>query len=158
MPITLSPAALIGYGVRVFCIAIENDRRYRFTCASDVHSLTKRLEGRLKFVVAIVKPEKLDDVRRALTDLGVHGMTVSEVQGFGRQKGHREVYRGAEYKVDFVPKLKVEIAVPFDAVDDVVAAIEQSAKTGAIGDGKIFVLDLQQAVRVRTGEIGADAL
>lgn len=112
----------------------------------------------LKLIKAIIKPQKLDDVRAALTALGVQGVTVSEVRGFGRQKGHREVYRGAEYTVDFVPKLKLEIAVGAALAGDVVNAIADAAKTGAIGDGKIFVLDLEQAVRVRTGETGADAL
>ncbi|MBB5517729.1 P-II family nitrogen regulator [Amphiplicatus metriothermophilus] len=112
----------------------------------------------MKFIMAVIKPQKLDDVRTALNALGVNGMTVSEVKGFGRQKGHKEVYRGAEYQVDFVPKLKIEIAAPADRTPAIVAAIRDTARTGAIGDGKIFVFDLIDAVRVRTGESGADAL
>ncbi|MEQ8935213.1 MAG: P-II family nitrogen regulator [Amphiplicatus sp.] len=112
----------------------------------------------MKFIIAVIKPQKLDDVRSALNGLGVSGMTVTEVKGYGRQKGHKEVYRGAEYQVDFVPKLKIEIAVPSDQADAAVNAIVGSARSGAIGDGKIFVLDLLEAVRVRTGETGVDAL
>ncbi len=112
----------------------------------------------MKYVIAIVKPHKLEDVRNALTGIGVEGMTVSEVKGFGRQKGHSEVYRGAEYKVDFVPKVKIELAVDASSVASVVETIRNSAKTGRIGDGKIFVLDLGEAMRVRTGETGAAAL
>ena len=112
----------------------------------------------MKFIIAVIKPQKLDDVRSALNGLGVSGMTVTEVKGYGRQKGHKEVYRGAEYQVDFVPKLKIEIAVASDQADAAVAAIVNAARSGAIGDGKIFVLDLLEAVRVRTGETGVDAL
>jgi len=112
----------------------------------------------LKFVTAIIKPQKLDEVRAALTALGVQGMTVTEVQGFGRQKGHKEIYRGAEYNVDFLPKVKLEIAVAADIAVDVVNAIASAAQSGAIGDGKIFVFDLEQVVRVRTGETGVEAL
>jgi len=112
----------------------------------------------MKYVIAIVKPHKLDDVRNALTGIGVEGMTVSDVKGFGRQKGHSEVYRGAEYKVDFVPKVKIELAVDASRVASVVETIRDSAKTDRIGDGKIFVLDLGEAMRVRTGETGAAAL
>ena len=112
----------------------------------------------MKLVTAIIKPFKLDDVRAALSEIGVSGMTVTEVKGFGRQKGHTELYRGAEYVVDFLPKVKVEAAMADDLVERAVEAIEQSARTGKIGDGKIFVLDLQQVVRIRTGETGADAL
>jgi len=112
----------------------------------------------LKFVTAIIKPQKLDDVHAALTALGVQGMTVTEVQGFGRQKGHKEIYRGAEYNVDFLPKVKLEIAVVADIAIDVVNAIASAAQSGAIGDGKIFVFDLEQVVRVRTGETGVEAL
>src|ERR1700684_3133919 len=104
----------------------------------------------MKLITAIIKPFKLDDVRAALSEIGVSGMTVSEVKGFGRQKGHTELYRGAEYVVDFIPKVKLEIAVADDLVVKVVAAIEDSAKTGRIGDGKIFVLPLEDAVRIRT--------
>jgi nitrogen regulatory protein P-II 2 len=112
----------------------------------------------MKLVAAIIKPFKLDDVREALADIGVSGITVIEVKGFGRQKGHTELYRGAEYVVDFLPKIKVEIAVDDDKVDDVIEAITSSARTGKIGDGKIFVFDLSQVIRIRTGETGPDAL
>lgn len=112
----------------------------------------------MKWVVAIIKPFKLDDVRQALTDVGVTGMTVSEVRGFGRQKGHTELYRGAEYQVDFLPKLKVEMAVAADRVDQIIEAIRTAGSTGRIGDGKIFVLDVDQAVRIRTGETGTTAI
>jgi len=112
----------------------------------------------MKLVIAIIQPYKLDSVRAALVDLGVVGMTVTEVRGYGRQKGHKEVYRGAEYTIAFVPKLKVEVAVADQRVDDVVAAIRQGALTGKIGDGKIFVVELTAAMRVRTGERDADAL
>jgi nitrogen regulatory protein P-II 2 len=112
----------------------------------------------MKIVMAIIKPFKLDEVRDALTAVGVHGMTVTEVKGYGRQKGHTEIYRGTEYAVSFLPKLKVEVAVPGDQVDKVVEAITSAAKTGQIGDGKIFVHSLEQAVRIRTGETDAAAL
>ncbi len=112
----------------------------------------------MKMVMAIIKPFKLDDVREALAEAGVTGITVTEVKGFGRQKGHTELYRGAEYVVDFLPKLKLEVAATNDQVDRVVEAILQSAGTGKIGDGKIFVWDLERAVRIRTGELDADAL
>ena len=112
----------------------------------------------MKFITAVIKPFKLDDVREALMDVGIEGMTVTEVKGFGRQKGHAEVYRGAEYKVSFLPKVRIDIALDDAAVDAVVEAIQQSANTGKIGDGKIFVLDVQQTIRVRTGETGADAV
>lgn len=112
----------------------------------------------MKFVMAIIKPFKLDVVREALTELGVQGLTVSEVKGFGRQKGQTEIYRGAEYAVNFLPKIKIEVAVTDDLVDQLVEAIQRSANTGRIGDGKIFVLDLAAAVRIRTGEASADAL
>ncbi|MET0004657.1 MAG: P-II family nitrogen regulator [Candidatus Thiodiazotropha sp.] len=112
----------------------------------------------MKMVSAIIKPFKLDDVREALSEVGVAGITVTEVKGFGRQKGHTELYRGAEYVVDFLPKIKFEIAVDDDIVDQVVEAISNAAKTGKIGDGKIFVTDVEQVVRVRTGETGPEAL
>ena len=112
----------------------------------------------MKLVVAIIKPFKLEEVRDALTAIGVHGMTVTEVKGYGRQKGHMEIYRGAEYAVNFLPKLRVEVAVSSDQADRVVEAISSSAKTGQIGDGKIFVSPIEQAMRIRTGEIDADAL
>ncbi|KUJ00383.1 MULTISPECIES: P-II family nitrogen regulator [Vibrio] len=112
----------------------------------------------MKLINAIIKPFKLDDVREALSDVGIEGMTVSEVKGFGRQKGHTELYRGAEYQVDFLPKVKLEIATQGDNVDRVVEAIIKAAHTGKIGDGKIFVYDLSQAVRIRTGETDSEAL
>ena len=112
----------------------------------------------MKLIVAIVKPFKLDAVREALTSVGVQGITVSEVKGFGRQKGHTEIYRGAEYVVNYVPKLRLDVVVPDDLAERVVEAIEGAAKTGEIGDGKIFVSELEQAIRIRTGETGADAL
>jgi len=112
----------------------------------------------MKLVIAIIQPHRLDNVRAALVAMGVEGMTVTEVRGYGRQKGHKEVYRGAEYAISFVPKLKLEVAVKDERTDDVVAAIRQAALTGKIGDGKIFVVDLKAAVRVRTGEAGDDAL
>ena len=112
----------------------------------------------MKLVMAIIKPFKLDEVRDALTSVGVHGMTVTEVKGYGRQKGHTEIYRGAEYAVNFLPKLKIEVGVADDLEDRVVAAISNAAKTGQIGDGKIFVYDLNSAVRIRTGETDNNAL
>ena len=112
----------------------------------------------MKMVVAIIKPFKLDDVRSALAEVGVQGITVTEVKGFGRQKGHTELYRGAEYVVDFLPKVKLELAVDDEQVDRVVEAIIETARTGKIGDGKIFVADLGQTVRIRTGEAGSRAL
>jgi nitrogen regulatory protein P-II 2 len=112
----------------------------------------------MKIVVAIIKPFKLDEVRDALTAIGVHGMTVTEVKGYGRQKGHTEIYRGTEYAVSFLPKLKVEVAVAANQTDKAVEAITAAAKTGQIGDGKIFVFGLEQAVRIRTGETDAAAL
>ena len=112
----------------------------------------------MKFVSAIIKPFKLDEVREALSVIGVQGITVTEVKGFGRQKGHTELYRGAEYVVDFLPKVKIEIAIQDDLLDQVVEAIEKSAATGKIGDGKIFVFNLEQAYRIRTGETGVEAL
>ncbi|MDR7192069.1 nitrogen regulatory protein P-II 1 [Luteimonas terrae] len=112
----------------------------------------------MKMVMAIIKPFKLDDVREALADVGVNGITVTEVKGFGRQKGHTELYRGAEYVVDFLPKVKLEIVVTDDIVDNVVESILKSAGMGKIGDGKIFVYDLERAVRIRTGELDSDAI
>ena len=112
----------------------------------------------MKFVMAIIKPFKLDDVREALTALGVQGLTVTEARGFGRQKGHTEIYRGAEYAVNFVPKIKLEIAVSNDLVERVVDTIQKTASTGRIGDGKIFVFDMMQAVRIRTGDRNEEAL
>ena len=112
----------------------------------------------MKIITAIVKPFKLDDVRQALGEIGVQGLTVSEVKGFGRQKGHTELYRGAEYVVDFLPKVKLEVAIDDDLVDQVIDAITSSANTGKIGDGKIFITTLEQVVRIRTGESGPAAL
>lgn len=112
----------------------------------------------MKLVTAIIKPFKLDDVREALHEVGIAGITVSEIKGFGRQKGHTELYRGAEYSVDFLPKLKLEIAVTADMSEQVVEAIQKSAATGKIGDGKIFVSSLEEVVRIRTGETGAQAI
>jgi len=114
--------------------------------------------NQMKIVMAIIKPFKLDEVREALTGIGVQGLTVSEVKGYGRQKGHTEIYRGTEYAVSFLPKLKIEIGVASDAVDKTVEAIAAAAKTGQIGDGKIFVYSIDQAMRIRTGETDADAL
>lgn len=112
----------------------------------------------MKIVIAIIKPFKLDEVRDALTAVGVHGLTVTEVKGYGRQKGHTEIYRGAEYAVSFLPKIKIEVAVPSELADAVIEAITSSARTGQIGDGKIFVSSLERAVRIRTGEANNDAL
>ena len=112
----------------------------------------------MKLITAIIKPFKLDDVREALSEVGVQGITVTEVKGFGRQKGHTELYRGAEYVVDFLPKIKLEIAIEDDKVDGVIEAITNAAATGKIGDGKIFVTSLEQIIRIRTGETGGDAV
>ena len=112
----------------------------------------------MKLISAIIKPFKLDDVRESLSEIGVQGITVTEVKGFGRQKGHTELYRGAEYVVDFLPKVKLEVAVKADLTEQVIVAISKAANTGKIGDGKIFVYPLEQAVRIRTGETGPDAL
>lgn len=112
----------------------------------------------MKLITAIIKPFKLDDVRDALSEIGVKGLTVTEVKGFGRQKGHTELYRGAEYVVDFLPKVKIEIAISDDMVESVIEAITKVANTGKIGDGKIFVSNLEQVVRIRTGETGGDAI
>lgn len=112
----------------------------------------------MKLVCVIIKPFKMDDVHEALIEIGIHGITVTEVKGFGRQKGHTELYRGAEYVVDFLPKIKLEMAVADDQVDAVIEAISKSAYTGKIGDGKIFVYNLEQVIRIRTGETGEDAL
>ena len=112
----------------------------------------------MKLITAIVKPFKLDDVRQALSDIGVQGITVTEVKGFGRQKGHTELYRGAEYVVDFLPKVKIEAAITDDIADQVIEAISKAANTGKIGDGKIFLASIEQAIRIRTGETGDEAL
>ena len=112
----------------------------------------------MKLVTAIIKPFRLDDVRNALSEVGIQGMTVSEVEGFGRQRGHTELYRGAEYVVDFLPKAKIEVAVADDRLDETIESIVMSAKTGKVGDGKIFVTNLEQVIRIRTGETGDSAL
>ena len=112
----------------------------------------------MKMITAVIKPFKLDDVREAVAEIGIQGITVTEVKGFGRQRGHTELYRGAEYVVDFLPKAKIELAVDDDVVEQVVEAIANTARTGNIGDGKIFVTDLEQAIRIRTGETGAAAV
>ncbi len=112
----------------------------------------------MKMITAIIKPFKLDDVRQAVADIGIQGITVTEVKGFGRQRGHTELYRGAEYVVDFLPKTKVELAVPDDIADQVVEAITNTARTGKVGDGKIFVSNIEQAIRIRTGETDSDAV
>jgi nitrogen regulatory protein P-II 2 len=129
--------------------------------SSKQYSLSSRRHNKEKFmklVTAIIKPFKLDDVREALSEIGVQGITVTEVKGFGRQKGHTELYRGAEYVVDFLPKVKIEVAIGTDLLDQVVEAIAKAANTGKIGDGKIFVSALEQAIRIRTGETGTDAV
>ena len=112
----------------------------------------------MKLIMAVIKPFRLDDVRDALSEIGIKGMTVTEVKGFGRQKGHTELYRGAEYAVDFLPKIKLEVAVPSDLVDRVIESISTAAQTGKIGDGKIFVSKIEQVIRIRTGETGPEAL
>jgi nitrogen regulatory protein P-II 2 len=112
----------------------------------------------MKWIIAVVQPHRLDEVRDALSQIGVHGMTVTEVRGYGRQKGHTEIYRGAEYQVNYLPKLKIEVAIDDDLLERSIEAVTQAARTGKIGDGKIFVLDLASATRIRTGETGPDAL
>jgi len=118
----------------------------------------KEEESTMKMITAIIKPYKLDDVREALSDMGIHGLTATEVKGFGRQKGHTELYRGAEYVVDFLPKVKIETAVSSEIVDQAIDAIIKAANTGKIGDGKIFVTNIEQTIRIRTGETGPEAL
>lgn len=127
-------------------------------CPAELLKQISKEEYGMKLIIAIIKPFKLDDLRDALSRSGVHGLTVTEIKGFGRQKGHTELYRGAEYRVDFLPKLKLEIAVSDEQADAVVETIQQVANTGKIGDGKIFVLDLLESIRIRTGERGSDAL
>jgi nitrogen regulatory protein P-II 2 len=130
-----------------------------WSSASNTLSKLPPIQGAImKLVTAIIKPFKLDEVREALSAIGVQGITVTEVKGFGRQKGHTELYRGAEYVVDFLPKVKIEAAVSSDQVERVIEAIEAGARTGKIGDGKVFVYDLEQVIRIRTGETGAEAL
>jgi nitrogen regulatory protein P-II 1 len=119
---------------------------------------SKGWRGKMKKIEAIVKPFKLEEVKDALTKIGVQGMTVTEVKGFGRQRGHTEVYRGAEYKIDFIPKSKIELIVPEDLVNQVIETIERAAKTGKIGDGKIFLCPVEEVIRIRTGERGRDAI
>jgi nitrogen regulatory protein P-II 2 len=169
------PAARVLNGARaVFYIRARREtltalypRRFQYSmlpCSNVLVDSTVRLRlfepgaRYMKMVIAIIKPFKLDDVRAALAEVGIQGITVTEVKGFGRQKGHTELYRGAEYVVDFLPKVKLELAVDDDQVDRVVEAIIETARTGKIGDGKIFVSDLGQAVRIRTGEAGSRAL
>jgi len=123
-----------------------------------VRTLKKKGGFTMMKIEAIIKPFKLDDVKEALNKIGIQGMTVSEVKGYGRQKGHKEIYRGAEYAVDFIPKIKIEIVIAADRADQVVETIREAANTGKIGDGKIFVMPVEQALRVRTGETGADAI
>jgi nitrogen regulatory protein P-II 2 len=128
-------------------------------CVFSAQAHTHRVRDKvMKLVIAVIKPFKLDEVRDKLVSIGVHGMTASEVKGYGRQKGHTEIYRGAEYAINFLPKIRIEVAVPSDQVDRVIEAIKESAKTGQIGDGKIFVTPIEQAVRIRTGETDVDAL
>ena len=115
-------------------------------------------ESKMKMITAVIKPFKLDDVRQAVADIGIQGITVTEVKGFGRQRGHTELYRGAEYVVDFLPKAKIELAVADDIADQVIEAITDAARTGKIGDGKVFVIDVEQAIRIRTGETGTAAV
>jgi nitrogen regulatory protein P-II 2 len=125
---------------------------------ADCHRDRTKETATMKLITAIIKPFKLDDVREALTAIGVQGMTASEVQGFGRQKGHTEIYRGAEYEVQFLPKIKIEVVINDDLVENVTEAIQTSAKTDKIGDGKIFISEVAKVVRIRTGEIDADAI
>jgi nitrogen regulatory protein P-II 2 len=124
-------------------------------CQKDEHA---HREEWMKYVIAVIKPNRLDDVRKALAEIGVKGMTLSEAKGYGRQKGHTEIYRGAEYQIDFVPKAKIELAIDDVLLPVVVETIQRTARTGKIGDGKIFVLDLDETIRIRTGETGSDAL
>jgi nitrogen regulatory protein P-II 2 len=137
------------------CIERQRELVAQDRCTAPGHCLG---EPTMKMVTAVVKPFKLDEVREALSAIGVQGITVTEVKGFGRQKGHTELYRGAEYVVDFLPKVKIEAAIDDAILDQVIEAIEKSARTGKIGDGKVFVSDLEQVVRIRTGETGKDAL
>src|SRR5271166_3097986 len=139
----------------IFCRDIDIVRLPRTSASSGLPLPQDRF---MKLVIAIIKPFKLDEVRDALVAVGVHGMTASEVKGYGRQKGHTEIYRGAEYAINFLPKIRIEVAVPSDRVDTVIDAITSAAKTGQIGDGKIFVTPIEQAIRIRTGETDVDAL
>jgi nitrogen regulatory protein P-II 2 len=137
------------------CGANEYFRSRRFNRARRPKNWSR---SAMKLITAIIKPFKLDDVRQAVADIGVQGITVTEVQGFGRQRGHTELYRGAEYRVDFLPKTKIELAVDDSIAEQVIEAITNVARTGKIGDGKVFVIDLEQAVRIRTGETGVEAV
>jgi nitrogen regulatory protein P-II 2 len=135
------------------------DREWEPVFGKDLRQPKKLPEREaMKLVIAVIKPFKLDEVRDALTAIGIHGMTVTEVKGYGRQKGHMEIYRGAEYAVNFLPKLRLEVAVASEQLDQVMDALAAAAKTGQIGDGKIFVMPIEQAVRIRTGETDVDAL
>jgi nitrogen regulatory protein P-II 2 len=138
-------------------IAFDSSRLAQAVLAATQHSKAWGVRG-MKLITAIIKPFKLDEVRKAVSDVGVQGVTVTEVRGFGRQRGHTEIYRGAEYAIEFVPKTKIEIAVDDALLDQVIEAITKSARTGKVGDGKIFVFDLTQVVRIRTGERDASAL
>lgn len=141
------------------CWAVEEQSKARRKAnASHANGLSHYSEDFMKLITAIIKPFKLDEAREALSAIGVSGITVTEVKGFGRQKGHTELYRGAEYVVDFLPKVKIEAAVSDDIVDQAIEALERAARTGKIGDGKIFVTPIEQVIRIRTGETGADAL
>jgi nitrogen regulatory protein P-II 1 len=144
--------SLLQSGGGVGCLPLPT-----FSRSSHIKQADKEVDA-MKLVEAIIKPFKLDEVKDALNEIGIEGITVSEVKGFGRQKGHTELYRGAEYVVDFIPKIKMEIAVSDEMVNKVVETIQNSAKTGRIGDGKIFIISLEEAVRIRTGEKGSDAI
>jgi len=141
------------------CLPLDQPSQLRPQKESDLSGATRKLPGEaMKKIEAIIKPFKLDEVKEALQDIGVSGLSVIEVKGFGRQKGHTELYRGAEYVVDFLPKVKIEVVMPADQVDGAIEAIIDAAKTDKIGDGKIFVSNVEQAVRIRTGETGLDAV
>ena len=144
----------------VFFVTVTGGHSFPRSCkgAGSARIFVIRMGNQMKIVMAIIKPFKLDEVREALTAVGIQGLTVTEVKGYGRQKGHTEIYRGTEYAVSFLPKLKIEVAVPADLVDKAVDAIAGAAKTGQIGDGKIFVYSIEQAVRIRTGETDSEAL
>jgi nitrogen regulatory protein P-II 2 len=153
-------------GTTAFLVHKTVAQKMHFRCGANAGwTITTRSAGSMnrsrtamKLITAIIKPFKLDDVRQAVADIGVQGITVTEVQGFGRQRGHTELYRGAEYRVDFLPKTKIELAVDDSIAEQVVEAITNVARTGKIGDGKIFVINLEQAVRIRTGETGVEAV
>jgi nitrogen regulatory protein P-II 2 len=152
-------ARLMLYGLSPDSTAVFRTLTASFFCnAWGAISPKNRSKDIMKMVTAIIKPFKLDEVREALSAIGVQGVTVTEVKGFGRQKGHTELYRGAEYVVDFLPKVKIEAAITDGILDQVIETVEKSAGTGKVGDGKIFVFDLEQVIRIRTGETGEDAL